>query len=145
MSAAGEGRIPAVLIVDDDDDDRFILQRLLRRSGLVDEIHQAVDGSAALELLASLARQEVTPPEGLPPLLVLLDINMPGMGGLVFLTRFADLRESLGLEEVSVVMLTSSSWPRDREASTRFDFVRGYVHKMPETPDELRRVLLELL
>jgi two-component system response regulator CpxR len=57
------------LVVDDDDDGRSLVKELLESDGYV--VHEARDGGAALELLATV-------PE---PALVILDLEMPVMSG----------------------------------------------------------------
>ena len=65
-----------VLVVDDADEARDAARRALERAGFA--VSEASDGEEALSVLAAL-----TP----PPDLVLLDLNMPGMGGLEVLTQ----------------------------------------------------------
>ena len=64
-----------ILVVDDSAAIRKILQRVLRQTGMaIRRIYEAGDGEEALELLKM---QKIH--------LVLLDINMPRMGGLQLL------------------------------------------------------------
>ncbi len=60
--------------------------------------------------------------------LLLLDIKMPGMDGLEVLESMED-EELKILDNLYVVMLTSSNLKVDVEKSSRFNFVVGYLEK----------------
>lgn len=59
--------------------------------------------------------------------LLLLDINMPGKFGFEVLEELEEEVEDM--ENMDVLMVTSSNLKRDLEASQRFDSVMGYVEK----------------
>lgn len=83
-------RPTTALIVDDEPHVRVFLQLLLKEAGIV-TTWQAVDGAQALAM-AALHRPEV----------VLLDVNLPIMGGLEVLEQLGRM-----LPEVPVIMVTS--------------------------------------
>ena len=66
-----------ILIVDDEPHVRRYLSLVVRTLGAV-QVHEAPDGEAALALLPSIVP---------PPILVLLDVNMPGIDGIETLRR----------------------------------------------------------
>lgn len=66
-----------ILIVDDEPHVRRYLSLVVRALGAV-QVHEAPDGEAALALFPSIAPQ---------PILVLLDVNMPGIDGIETLRR----------------------------------------------------------
>jgi CheY-like chemotaxis protein len=66
-----------ILIVDDEPHVRRYLSLVVRTLGAV-QVHEAPDGEAALALFPSIAP---------PPILVLLDVNMPGIDGIETLRR----------------------------------------------------------
>lgn len=66
-----------ILIVDDEPHVRRYLSLVVRSLGPV-QVHEAPDGEAALTLYPSILP---------PPLLVLLDVNMPGIDGIETLRR----------------------------------------------------------
>lgn len=105
-----------VLVVDDSDADQFLAKRVLLKFDPTVEVLRAHDGREALALLDTLAK---------PPDVVLLDINMPGMNGFEFLEAYAR-RDS---PASTVMMLTSSASPRDREKSSVYDCVTAYFVK----------------
>lgn len=91
------GRTPVVLVVDDNDLNREAVADLINMC-LGCDIYQAANGQEALLLL-----------ERVPPDLVLLDINMPGMDGYAVCRA---IRSSSATGEVPVIFLTGQ---RDAE------------------------------
>jgi len=84
-TASGQGtQEPVVFIVDDDDSVRRALARLVRWAG-----HQAETFNSGTAFLASGRLQD--------PGCVLLDLCMPGMGGLEVSTRLADLGSAISV------------------------------------------------
>lgn len=94
------GNRQQILIVEDSDDDFEATSRALKRSNLCNPVVRAIDGQQALQVLATNPR----------PGLVLLDLNMPGMGGARVLEA---IKSSDELRRVPVVVLTTSNDPRD--------------------------------
>ncbi len=70
------------LVVEDNAFTEIVIRKTLASLG-VGRIESAADGEAALERLDAM---------GSPPDLVLLDLRLPGMGGVEFLTRLSDRR-----------------------------------------------------
>ncbi len=66
-----------ILIVDDEPHVRRYLSLVVRTLGTV-QVHEASDGEAALAIYPTIAP---------PPILVLLDVNMPGIDGIETLRR----------------------------------------------------------
>ena len=94
-----------ILLVDDNADDVYLTIDAFRRTELASEIIVAQDGVEAIDMLLPV---DGTP--GLRPAIVLLDINMPRMGGLEVLSR---LRADPRTKALPVIMLTSSAEDRD--------------------------------
>lgn len=81
-----------ILIVDDESHIRRYLSLVVRGLGSV-QVHEASDGETALTLYPTLVP---------PPILVLLDVNMPGIDGIETLRRLRTAGH-----EGPAVMLTS--------------------------------------
>lgn len=110
-----------ILLVEDDDVDRLRIIRALRKKNFDNPIHTAADGSEALELLRGKNGRE-----GLPsPFLILLDLNMPCMGGIEFLET---IRRDDDLKRSVVFVLTTSNDDRDKVAASDHN-VAGYLLK----------------
>lgn len=94
-----------ILILDDSDDDFEAMERGLCRGGQFDNPLLRFDtAEAALDYLHRRGAYVGMPDSPLPAL-VLLDLNMPGKGGLYFLK---EVKAAEGLAKVPVVVLTTS-------------------------------------
>lgn len=106
-----------MLIVDDDDIDAKALERSLRKMKLLNPVYRARDGQEALDMLRSGAVPR--------PFIILLDLNMPRMGGLEFLDI---IRSDAGLTGSVVFVFTTSKSDEDLTAAYR-SHVAGYILK----------------
>lgn len=106
-----------ILLVEDNDDDIELTRRAFARSRIANPLEVVRDGAAALQRLTS-------PDEPLPAL-VLLDLNLPFLGGLQVLER---LRAEERTQLLPVVVLTSSREERDLVESYRLG-ANSYVRK----------------
>ncbi len=111
-----------ILHVEDDQVDRMVIQRVIKKLGITDQITQATNGEEALQILRGSLSTSTT---GDLPQLVLLDINMPKMNGLEFLK---ELRADPQLRHISVFMMTTSNDDSDRTEAYRYN-VAGYIVK----------------
>lgn len=102
-----------ILIVEDDPQDVLLTRRVLENLHLANRIDVIGDGQLALDyLLGSGNYAGVASPD--MPVLLLLDIKLPGQSGLEVLARLrADHRTAL----LPVVILTASQDERDLIAS----------------------------
>ena len=98
-----------VLLVEDNPTDIFVIKEAIERSGLSVNLHLARDGQEALLYLNDLARNE----KPSCPELVLLDLNLPKVGGIEVLRH---LRNSSPCSRTPVIVVTSSTAEVDRAA-----------------------------
>lgn len=103
-----------ILLVEDNSDDVELTMLAFRRSRMANEILVAWNGEEALDYLLGQGAHAGRDAKDTPAL-VLLDLKLPGMGGLDVLRR---IRENPDTKRVPVVILTTS----DDEA----DIVTGY-------------------
>ena len=94
----------SILIAEDDDDDCFLLQSALEDCGITNPTIFVKDGRALLDYL----KQNDAPGVGL----ILLDLNMPCMGGREALRL---LKSDEKLRKIPVVVLTTSKASQDIE------------------------------
>lgn len=106
-----------ILLVEDDRIDAMTVQRALRELNSPNPLRHVTDGEKALEHLRNPANQR--------PGLILLDLNMPRMNGIEFLTI---AREDPELRSIPVVVLTTSREEADRLKSFNRN-VAGYMVK----------------
>lgn len=119
------GRTSRILIVDDEPNVRLVFRTALEACGYV--VAEADDGSAALERLAAA-----------PADLVLLDLQMPRVGGMEVLKR---LRESGN--DVPVVIVTAHGSIPDAVAAMKLGAI-DFLTK-PLSPESLRQVVREVI
>jgi two-component system response regulator len=121
----------SILIVDDSPDDieLTILAIERCRTDLMPSV--ARDGKIALELLSDSKKL---------PSLILLDLKMPGMGGVDFLR---EIRTNEKLKEIPVIIVTTSNLDSDRNESLEAG-ANDFLHKnfrMDHFCDELEMVM----
>ncbi len=122
-------RIPMILLVDDDDGHLMIAQRAIRRSALDVEVHVAHTGQEALQELG-LADEPANGHPLLQPVLVMLDLSMPGVSGWDVLRRIRTRHRN-----VPVVVVSSSGRPdevrRSYEMGANSYLVKRYEADRP--------------
>ena len=132
----------SIHIIDDNETDRYLLKRLIKSANLTDTIYESENGREALEFLSGYKKEIEDCPEGYPPILIFLDINMPIMGGFEFLEEFSkldSLKENFG--STVLTMFTSSEKEEDKERAMSYEIVKGYMVKLPRSGDELKEVI----
>jgi CheY-like chemotaxis protein len=92
-----------ILVVDDDEGHVELVRRNLRRSGISNAIIALCDGQQALDYIFHRGAYTGQPHDG--NLLVLLDINMPGLDGVEVLRQ---LKSDAGSRLIPVLMLTTT-------------------------------------
>jgi len=98
----------SILLVEDNPMDIDLTKRAFARQKLLNPIEVARDGEEALAFISKWEAGQ------LPPLLILMDINLPKVGGLEVLRQIKTHSEFC---TIPVVMLTSSSEDRDIETA----------------------------
>ncbi|SDT91755.1 Response regulator receiver domain-containing protein [Verrucomicrobium sp. GAS474] len=110
-----------ILLVEDSQDDVDLTLRAFRKQNVANPVVVVRDGVEALDYLHGREGSE----PGALPLLVLLDINLPRLGGIEVLRRLrAHARTSL----LNVVVLTSSKEDEDVVASYELR-ANSYIRK----------------
>jgi CheY-like chemotaxis protein len=114
-------RTVTILLVDDDKVDAMAVKRSFRELKIGNPIIEAHNGIEALQLLRGENGHEKVP----EPLLILLDLNMPRMGGIEFLE---ELRRDPLLCSALVFVMTTSAAEEDRRLAYLKN-VAGYMLK----------------
>jgi len=110
-----------VLVIDDDDVAIESVERSLTKCKIKFNIVAAADGIEGLQIL----RRQHAEKTIAPPMLVLLDLNMPRMDGFEFL---AAVREDEALHKIVIFVLTTSSRDCDLCAAYQKN-IAGYMVK----------------
>lgn len=118
-----------VLVVDDSSTMRAMLRKILQISGVtVENFYEAGNGQEALDLME---RQWVD--------LILVDLNMPVMGGLEMIER---VRCNPDLADLPIIVVSSES------SQTRITDLEAkglkFIHK-PFRPETVRDLIVQLL
>jgi CheY-like chemotaxis protein len=95
-----------ILLVEDDPGHARLIEHMLRRAHITNEISTLSDGQAAVDYVFG---------EGLRhplPLLILLDLNLPGLSGLQILER---LKADKRTKHIPVICLTTLDDPQNIE------------------------------
>lgn len=101
-----------ILLVEDDPDDVFIIRRALRDAPVETKLNCCVHGLEALNHLRQRKGEGASDYD-----LVLLDLNMPVMGGLEFLKT---IRADKRFANLPIVVLTTSREPDVLDAALKF-------------------------
>jgi CheY-like chemotaxis protein len=120
-----------VCIIDDEEIIQFIVKTIIQNFDSGITIISFKNGE---EALASLKQ---TPDENLPDI-ILLDINMPVMGGWQFLDEFIKIKPKHN-KKVSIYILSSSTAPGDKIRSKVYKDIIGYINK-PIEADTLKKI-----
>lgn len=119
-------KIDCLMLIDDNKIDQLLFERIISRSGLVQNTVSFYFAEEALEYL----KDERNP----KPNIILLDVKMPRMDGFEFLYHAVG---QFGPDALSVVvMLTTSLDPRDKTRARAFRCVKDFQNK-PLTDDAL--------
>jgi CheY-like chemotaxis protein len=109
-----------ILLVEDDEVDIMNVQRAFRKNNIGNPLFTARNGLEALQMLRNESEEKI------PTIhIILLDINMPKMGGIEFPT---ELRKDPALKSLSVFVMTTSNEDGDKISAFNLN-VAGYILK----------------
>ena len=106
-----------IMLVEDDQIDVMSVKRALQELNVTNTLNVVGDGLEALEFLRD--------PANASPCIILLDLQMPRMGGIEFLQV---IKHDDVLKSIPVVVLTTSDEDQDKVASFKLS-VAGYIIK----------------
>jgi CheY-like chemotaxis protein len=111
-----------ILLVEDDMVDVMNVKRAFKKNNINNPLFVAENGVEALEMLrGENGKQKITP----PPKIILLDLNMPMMGGIELLKL---IRADEKLKNISVFVMTTSNEDNDKVEAYKLN-VAGYILK----------------
>lgn len=112
-----------ILLVEDDSVDAMTVERSLRDLEIANQLVRVVNGEKALEYLRDANAKE--------PCIILLDFNMPEMGGMEFLKI---IKEDEELKRIPVIVLTTSKEQEGKAESFGLG-AAGYIVKSVDYMD----------
>ena len=111
MTMLERHKIPiTILICDDDEDDRMLTENAIKGAHISNELRFVQDGEELLDYLhqrGAYAGENGSAPR---PGLILLDLNMPKMGGREALKQ---IKGNTDLKDIPIVVLSTSSLDQD--------------------------------
>ena len=113
-----------ILLVEDNPDDEKLTLRAMKKNNIVNEVIIARDGAEALDFIFAKGKYESRDIHDMPQL-ILLDLNLPKIGGLEVLRQ---IREDPRTALFPVVVLTSSKEEKDLVESYRLG-ANSYIRK----------------
>lgn len=122
-----------ILLIDDDLGDQKLIKKSLMAQKIANKVYSVESGEDALFYLELSHQNDPVCPL---PDLILLDLNMPGMGGKAFLK---EIKKDPLLARIPVVILTTSDAEEDIIESYELN-AAGYVKK-PVTLEEFQKAL----
>ncbi|QIL75555.1 response regulator [Hymenobacter sp. HDW8] len=125
-------KLSSVLLVDDDSTNNFLNELLFKQLEVTDHLFTAEDGARALDIIVNTAGPD-------EPALILLDVKMPGMGGIAFLEAYRQLPATKHRATV-IIMLTTTMDARDLSRLEELN-IAGLVSK-PLTKEKIDQILL---
>ena len=125
-----------ILLVEDDLADQKLIKLSLRNEKIANTLYTVQTGEEGMDFLYRRGKYSDGTPQ---PDLILLDLNMPGMGGKEFLRL---IKEDEKLKQIPVVIVTTSEAERDIIDSYKLQ-ASGYVHK-PVTLGEFKEAMKKL-
>ena len=111
-----------LLVVDDDEVDVMTVRRAFKKNNITNPFFVANNGLEALAMLRGEGDYTAIPSQRR---LILLDLNMPKMGGIEFLR---ELRADPELTKIPVIVLTTSNEDKDKVEAYQLN-VAGYIVK----------------
>lgn len=128
-------KIISILMVEDDEVDIMNIRRAFKKNNVTNPLHVTNNGIEALEYLKET--NETAPLK--MPKIILLDLNMPKMGGIEFLR---EIRKNEFLKTISVFVMTTSNEDKDKVEAFNLN-VAGYILK-PLSMDQFMDVVSTL-
>ena len=123
-----------ILLVDDDRVANFLNEKIIDSLGFANKIYSATNGEEALNIFQDMC-QQIDRPD-----VILLDLNMPIMGGFEFIEAFKSLDIPFK-ERILIILVTSSNNPEDIKRAEKLG-VRHYLTK-PISQDTVKSIILQ--
>ena len=128
-----------IVIVEDSDDDFYAVKRILQKAGFVHEIIHCEDGDEALDYFFGKEGSHPALMKDSKPLIILLDLNLPGIDGHEVLAR---IKADESLKTIPVIVFSTSTLENDINRAYEAG-ANTFVHK-PVKYDEYEKAVVLL-
>ena len=132
-----------ILCVDDDPITLMLCKMVISKSGFAKEIITAQNGEEALNYFDDLKLNNLGAEIKRYPELIMLDLNMPVMGGWEFLDHFSKNGYASVFNECKVIVLSSTIDPDDITKSKTYPMVLNFLSKpiTKEMLEDLKNII----
>ncbi|EJM98632.1 response regulator [Herbaspirillum sp. YR522] len=120
-----------IILVEDDDGHALLVEKNLRRAGLVNDFRRLRDGQEALDFFFNGGDRGQ-----MHEVVVLLDVNMPRVTGIEVLRQ---MKQDASTAAIPVIMLTTTDDPREIERCYEYG-CNVYITKPVEYDDFIEAV-----
>jgi CheY-like chemotaxis protein len=127
--------LPMILLIEDETSDATLLLRGFEKAQVANPIVHLKDGDQALAYLAGVGQYSDRTKHPLP-VLILLDLKLPGMNGLQLLQW---LRTQKEIRRIPVVVLTMDDTPTSVNAA--YDLGANSYLVKPGNPEEIAKMV----
>lgn len=118
-----------ILCVDDDPITLMLCKMVISKSTFANEIITAQNGEEAINYFDELKLNNLGAEINRYPQLILLDLNMPVMGGWEFLDQFSKSDYTAIFKDTKVIVLSSTIDPKDIDKSKTYPMVLDFMSK----------------
>ena len=131
-----------IVVVDDEEVDRYIVRRIVDKAGIDGEVIEFRDGDEFLQAFLDAEVRASRIGRSPPPILVLLDVNMPRVSGFEVLKAIEENLAENAIDPACMVvmMFSSSNYEEDRREAHAYSFVKDYIVK-PLTVEKIQEVV----
>lgn len=131
-----------ILCVDDDPITLMLCKMVISKSSFATEVITAQNGEEAINYFDELKLNNLGAEIGRYPQLILLDLNMPVMGGWEFLDAFCKPGYADVFKHTKVIVLSSTIDPRDINKSKTYSMVIDFMSKpiTKEMLEDLKKI-----
>ncbi len=117
--------VETVLCIDDDPVTQMLCKMHLKKAGICETVLEALNGKLGLDFYNNL---KTNADSGKLPEVILLDLNMPIMGGWDFLEAFTNEYPEIA-EQTKIFIHSSSVDPEDFNKAKHEKWITGYLAK----------------
>ncbi|MES2285309.1 MAG: response regulator [Bacteroidota bacterium] len=122
----------SICIIDDEEINQFILKTIIKNLNNEIKISTYNNGEVALNSLTEILDSKEDMPD-----IILLDINMPVMGGWQFMDEFVKLQVG---KKTAIYIITSSSSPDDKKKAKTYADISDFLTR-PIAPNTLKEII----